>query len=183
MDEVADRSSHVLYVLRHAKSSWKEPGLEDHERPLAPRGRKAATALGRHLHEAAIEPSLVLCSSARRARETYKEVTPSGELLVEPPLYAATAGEVIERLRQVPESTPSAMVIGHNPTVQLLVLWLASPRFSPQGSARTGSPELEDVREKFPTCALATLTFGGPWRELGPGGAELTALVRPAELR
>ena len=182
MNEVAGRSAHVLYVLRHAKSSWKEPALEDHERPLAPRGRKAAAALGRHLREAAIEPSLVLCSSARRARETYDVVKPSGELLVEPALYGATAGEVIERLRQLPESTGSAMVIGHNPTVQLLVLWLASPRLSPEGSERADSAELEGVREKFPTCALATLAFGSPWQELGPGGAALTGLVRPADL-
>jgi phosphohistidine phosphatase len=182
MNEVAGRPAHVLYVLRHAKSSWKEPGLEDHERPLAPRGRKAAATLARNLREAGIEPSLVLCSSARRARETYDGVKPSGELLVEPELYGASAGEVIERLRQLPESTGSAMVIGHNPTVQLLVLWLASPHFSPEESEPAGSAELEAVREKFPTCALATLAFESSWRELGPGGAELTGLVRPADL-
>jgi phosphohistidine phosphatase len=182
VDEVAHHPAHLLYVLRHAKSSWEEPGLEDHERPLAPRGRKAAAALARHLDEAAIEPSVVLCSSARRARETYDGVRPSGELLVEPALYGATAGEVIERLRQVPEPTGSAMIIGHNPTAQLVVMWLASPHFSPRGSARVGSAELESVREKFPTCALATLAFGCPWRELGPGAAELTGLVAPADL-
>jgi phosphohistidine phosphatase len=169
-------------VLRHAKSSWKEPGLEDHERPLAPRGRKAAATLARYVREGEIEPSLVLCSSARRARETYERVRPSGELLVESALYGATAGEVIERLREIPESTGSTMVIGHNPTLQLLVLWLASEHFSPQGSAGAVNAALERVREKFPTCALATLTFGCPWRELGPGGAQLSALVRPADL-
>ncbi len=182
MDEVAGRPAHVLYVLRHAKSSWKEPGLEDHERPLARRGREASATLARHLGEAGIEPSLVLCSSARRARETYDAVKPPGELLVEPALYGATAGEVIERLRKLPESTDSAMVIGHNPTVQLLVLWLASPHSSPEASERAGSAELEGVREKFPTCALATLAFGCPWQELGPGCAQLTGLVRPADL-
>jgi phosphohistidine phosphatase len=182
MDQAAGQPWHLLYVLRHAKSSWKEPGLEDHERPLAPRGRKAAGALAHYLREAAIAPSLVLCSSARRTRETYEGVRPSGELLVEPALYDATAGEVIERLREVPESTDAAMVIGHNPTMQLLVLWLASPHFSPAGGAGTDSRELEEVREKFPTCALATLRFACPWRELAPGGAKLSALVRPADL-
>jgi phosphohistidine phosphatase len=109
-------------------------------------------------------------------------VSPSGELLVEPALYGATAGEVIERLREVPESTGSAMIIGHNPSMQLLVLWLASPHFSPERSALPESPQLERVREKFPTCALATLSFGCAWRELGPGGAALTGLVGPADL-
>jgi phosphohistidine phosphatase len=182
MDEVDGRPAHVLYVLRHAKSSWKEPGLEDYERPLAPRGRKAAATLARYLGEAGVEPALVLCSPARRARETYDAVNPVGELLVEPALYGATAGEMIERLRQVPESTGSAMVIGHNPAVQSLVLWLASPHSWPERSERARSAELESVQEKFPTCALATLAFGCPWRELGPGGAQLTRLVRPADL-
>jgi phosphohistidine phosphatase len=180
MAKAAEHPLHTLYVLRHAKSSWKEPGLEDHERPLAPRGRKAAEQLGRHLRQATVKPTLVLCSSARRTRETYEGVGPTGDVMIEPALYGATAGEVIERLREVPEPTASTMVIGHNPTMQLLILWLASPHFSPQRSTRNA--ELEAVREKFPTCALATLTFGCPWRELGPGGAELTGLVRPADL-
>lgn len=179
MAESAGQPLHQLHVLRHAKSSWEEPGLEDHDRPLAPRGRKAAAAVSRYLEEETIRPSLVLCSSAKRALETYEGVTPSGELLVEPALYGATADEVIERLRDVPESTPSTMVIGHNPTMQLLVVWLASGALSPGG---TNSPQLEQVREKFPTCALATLHFTGPWGELGPGRAELTGLVRPADL-
>jgi phosphohistidine phosphatase len=182
MDEAAGQPSHLLYVLRHAKSSWTQAGLEDHDRPLAPRGRKAAAALGDYLRDVAIEPSVVICSSARRTRETYERVRPSGELMVEPALYGATAGEVIERLREIPESTQSAMVIGHNPTLQLLVLWLASPHHSPEGSERADTARLEGVREKFPTCALAALRFGCAWRELGPGAAKLIALVRPADL-
>ena len=182
MTGIAGQHPHLLYVLRHAKSSWKEPGLEDHERPLAPRGRKAAAAMAQLLVQAAIEPTLVLCSSARRTRETYEWVRPSGELVVEPALYGATAGEVIERLREIPESTESVMVIGHNPTVQLLVLWLASPHFSPEANTRADSAELERVREKFPTCALATLRFDCAWRELRPGSAELIGLVVPADL-
>jgi hypothetical protein len=59
-----------LYLLRHAKSSWEDVGLADHDRPLAPRGRRAAKAIGRHLRDSGIEPELVLCSSARRAQET-----------------------------------------------------------------------------------------------------------------
>src|SRR5437763_13963838 len=182
MDDAGGQPSHLLYVLRHAKSSWKEEGLDDHERPLAPRGRKAAAALGRYLEQATIRPALVLCSSAQRARETYEGVRPSGQLMVERALYGATAGEVIERLREIPESTDSAMVIGHNPTMQLVVLWLASPDLSPEASDRAASPELERVREKFPTYALATLSFSCPWREFGPGRVELRDLVRPADL-
>ena len=182
MPEAAGQPAHLLYVLRHAKSSWEEPGLEDHDRPLAPRGRKAAADMARHLKDAEIRPSLVLCSSARRAVETYEGVKPTGDLLVEPDLYGATAHEVIERLRELPEAAESGMVIGHNPTMQLLVVWLASPKLSPERSTRADDPQLEQVREKFPTCAIATLSFECRWRELAPGRAELRELVRPADL-
>jgi phosphohistidine phosphatase len=168
----------MLYVLRHAKSSWKEPGQEDHERPLAPRGRKAAALLSRHLERAGIRPALVLCSSARRARETYEAVVPAGELVVERELYGASAPELLERLRAVPDSTASVMLIGHNPGLQYLVLCLAAP---PLESA-SAAPELERLREKFPTCALAVLRFEPPWRRLGPQAAELIEVVWPSRL-
>ncbi len=175
MAESADQPAHLLHVLRHAKSSWEEPGLEDHDRPLAPRGRKAAAAVSRYLKEATISPSLVLCSSAKRALQTYEGVRPSGELLVETGLYAATAGEVIERLRDVPESTDSTMVIGHNPTMQLLVVWLASGALAPGGhrhsGARAGAREVPHVRAGdaplHPPVARAR-SRSGPAHRSGP---------------
>ena len=69
-----------LYLLRHAKSSWKDEGLADHDRPLARRGRRAAKAIARHLREQGVEPELVLCSTARRARETLEAKFPAGAL-------------------------------------------------------------------------------------------------------
>ena len=65
-----------VYLLRHAKSSWKVGGVPDHDRPLAPRGRRAASAIAGHLLEEGIEPELVLCSTARRARETLERIAP-----------------------------------------------------------------------------------------------------------
>lgn len=158
-----------LFVLRHAKSSWDDPALDDHDRPLAPRGRSAVEALSNYVREHGIRPDQVLCSSARRTRETFEGVAPEGRLLVEPELYAASGVSVLERLRQIPDDVASVMLIGHNPAMQTLVVRLA-----------TG--DLDSVRRKFPTGALATLTFEGPWSELAPGGAELTALVRPKDL-
>ncbi|MBV9338789.1 MAG: histidine phosphatase family protein, partial [Solirubrobacterales bacterium] len=72
--------SRQLYVLRHAKSSWDDPMLDDHDRPLAPRGRKAAKLIGEHIQKAGIEPDQVLCSSSRRTRETLDAVAPGGEI-------------------------------------------------------------------------------------------------------
>jgi len=166
-----------LFVLRHAKSSWEDPGLDDHDRPLAPRGRRAVKLLGQHIHDSGITPDLVLCSSSRRTLETLESVAPGGEVLIEPELYAASASEIIERLRQVPDEVGSVMVIGHNPASQTLVLRLVGD--DPAGS--DGS-DLSDVQRKFPTGALATLRFNCAWSELAPGRAHLAAYVRPKSL-
>jgi phosphohistidine phosphatase len=164
-----------LFVLRHAKSSWDDPGLPDHERPLAPRGRRAVAVLHEYIRSRGIEPALVLCSSARRTRETLVGVQPGGEQLIEDDLYDADAGALIERLRRVPADVSSVMLIGHNPAMQLLVLRLAR-------TANTEDPRLEDLRGKFPTGGLATLEFDCAWSDLGPGRARLTDLIRPKQL-
>ena len=161
-----------LFLLRHAKSSWDDADLADRDRPLAPRGRRASKVMARHLRDEEISPSLVLCSSARRTRETLEAVGPSGEVRIEDELYGASEGELLERLRRVPEEIESVMLIGHNPAIQELALGLAS-----------GGDRLEDVERKFPTGALATLTVPGAWGQLGPGSAELVAFVKPKELR
>jgi phosphohistidine phosphatase len=164
-------TGHRLYLLRHAKSSWNEHGLADHDRPLAPRGRRAAKAIGRHLSDHGIEPELVLCSSAKRARETL-ERTRLTRAQIEPELYGAGAGALLARLHEVPRRVASVMLIGHNPGIQQLALRLARP-----------GPELQPLEQKFPTAALATLALPRPdWRTLEPGTAELIGFVRPRDL-
>jgi phosphohistidine phosphatase len=166
-------TSRQLFVLRHAKSSWDNPGLDDHERPLAPRGRRAVEVIAEHFRTNGIEPAVVLCSSSRRTRETLEGIDPGGRHLIEPELYAASTGTIIERLNRIPDDVGSVLLIGHNPAVQTLVLRLAT------GDA--GS-DLSEVQRKFPTAALATLTFECAWSELGPGRARLVAFVRPKHL-
>jgi phosphohistidine phosphatase len=166
-----------LFVLRHAKSSWEDPGLDDHDRPLAPRGRGATRVISDHMRANAMEPEVVLCSSARRTRETLEGVDPTGERLIEPELYGADASELIDRLRRVPDHVRSAMVIGHNPAMQMLVIRLTA------GTQRSApNPDLAEVQRKFPTGALATVTFDGDWSQLGPGRARLDAFVRPKQM-
>jgi phosphohistidine phosphatase len=161
-----------LYVLRHAKSSWDEPAERDHDRPLAPRGRRAVRLLVRYVHDNEIRPELILCSTARRAVETLEGVDPPGERVIEDSLYGAAFGQLIERLRQVPAEVRSVMLIGHNPALQVLVLALA----------RSGDA-LEDIGRKYSTGALATLEFHLPWSELDVATAELVAYVRPKDLQ
>jgi phosphohistidine phosphatase len=158
-----------LFLLRHAKSSWDEPALTDHDRPLAPRGRNAAKRIGVHIRREQTRVALVLCSSAKRARETLDLVAAPGEVRIERELYGATATELLERLRRVPDDVCAVMLIGHEPAIRDLAVGLVG-----------GKSELTD--RKFPTAALATLTFTGPWSSLAPDHAQLAAFVRPRQL-
>ena len=164
----------TLHLLRHAKSSWKT-GDPDHERPLSGRGRRAAKAIRRHLQEQGIEPELVLCSSARRTRETLERIESAvgaADVRIERELYGASSHALLDRLRALPDAVGSVMLIGHNPALEQLALQLARP-----------GPERQQLEEKFPTAALATLEFGASnWSGLAPGTAELTGFVRPRDL-
>ena len=164
-----------LYLLRHAKSSWKHPELADHERPLAGRGRRAAGAIARYLDEHDIAPALVLCSTALRARETFERIEPAlraAPVRYEGRLYAASADALLEYLRSVPDEIDSVMLIGHNPAIEQLAHELARP-----------SPERRELEAKFPTAALATLEFAcASWCGLDRGGATLLDVVRPRDL-
>jgi phosphohistidine phosphatase len=162
-----------LYLLRHAKSSWDEPGLADRDRPLAPRGRRASKVMAGHVRDERIAPELVLCSPSQRTRETLERIglDERSEVRIEDDVYGASPGDLLEVLRRVPDSVGSAMLIGHNPSIQELALTLAA-----------GGPDLDRVREKFPTAALATLELDGTWTQLAPGSAELVAFVKPKEL-
>jgi len=164
----------TLYLLRHAKSSWDDPSLPDYERPLARRGRRACARLASHLQAELIEPQLVLCSSAVRARETLMRLAlPSSvEVRVEDSIYGASAAGLLAMLRALPESIESALVVGHDPGIQELALLLARP-----GGLR------DEVRAKFPTGALATLALTTSWGALTIDTAELTAFVTPRQLR
>lgn len=166
----------MLYVLRHAKSSWDDPAVADHERPLAPRGKKAAERMAAYFRRHQIVPTLVLCSDARRARQTLKPIEDllagKSDLRFEDDLYAATAEHLLGRLRSLPEGAPSVMLVGHNPGLQDLVLLLARPGAKERAAAA-----------KFPTGALARLELEPErWNQVGEDTGELTELVLPREL-
>ena|SRR5947209_4765355 len=168
-----------LFVLRHAKSSWDDSGLEDHERPLGPRGRRAVQLLGEQLRKNDIHPTQVLCSSSRRTRETLDGVDPDGERIIEHELYDASCDQVVERLKRVPGETASVMVIGHNPAMQMLVLRLTGANGN---GGRNVDGDLAEVQRKFPTGALASLVLECGWSELTPGCAKLVDYIRPRTL-
>ena len=128
-----------------------------------------------HLRGRGIEPALVLCSSAVRARETFDLVRPAlgdPQVLFEDSVYDASADTLLGRLRSVPESVASVLLLGHNPGVQDLTLRLAA-----------AGPRRDDVAAKFPTCALATLAVpNAEWHDLGAEESELIDFVAPKRL-
>lgn len=157
-----------LVILRHAKSAWP-PELDDHDRPLAKRGRRDAPVAGQWLRGYGYVPDLVLCSTAVRARRTWELAAEA--LDARPPvvhdteLYHASAGELMDAVRRTAPETRTLLLVGHNPGLQELVLTLAAESVH-EGLAR--------AREKFPTCAIAVLEWQGRWASLGPRGALLT---------
>lgn len=164
-----------LYILRHAKSSWKTDGLDDFHRPINVRGRKAAPAMGHYMQQHGIQPDLILCSAAIRARETLALILAvlDGEptIEIEDGLYLASAEMLLKRLRRLGDEPESVMLIGHNPGLHDLVLSLAAPG------------EQQVPAAKYPTAALTELVFEGQdWRDVGPGTGHLLRFVTPRSL-
>ncbi len=129
-----------------------------------------------HLLREQIEPELVLCSSAVRTRETLELIRPAlgtSTVTVEDELYAASFDDLLARLRSLPDTVASVMLIGHNPGLEELALALAS-----------AGADLRRLEAKFPTAALATLTLADTaWDRLAQSSGALTAFVVPKQLR
>lgn len=168
----------VLLLLRHAKSSWDDPGLGDFERPLAPRGLRAAPAMGAEIEARDWVPDLAIVSAAVRARQTLDlaaaEWRTSPAVRFEQKLYMASTPSILALANAIDTQIQTAMLVGHNPGMENFARFLAGP-----SSKR---PALDTMVEKFPTTALARFTFEGEWRSLTGGGAALTHFLRPRDL-
>jgi phosphohistidine phosphatase len=187
---MAEDPGRTLALFRHAKSAW--PDVPDHDRPLARRGIRAAPVMGRWLRDAGLVPGQVLCSTARRARETWQFA--QAGLAAAPPvtfdarIYEGAAADLLALIREVPPATGTLLLIGHNPAIEELALLLAAaPSAAGPGTAGPGTggshhSDLGRMRSKFPTAAIAVLEFGGTWPDLAPGRARLTAFVTPRDL-
>ena len=160
----------TLLILRHAKSSWKETGLTDHDRSLNKRGRRDAPRIGELLREQELVPDMILSSSTKRAKRTAEIVAEesgfSGEIMFSRELYAAWPESYIDALSIQPDQYGCVMVVGHNPGLEELLLVLA-------GEA-----------ERMPTAALAQVTLPiDSCRELSyESTGELVKIWRPREL-
>jgi phosphohistidine phosphatase len=168
-----------LYLLRHAKSSWADAESSDFDRPLSARGREACNALRTTLKRLGVAPERVLCSAARRTRETLERIAPAlpapHTTTIERALYLASADKLLERLHRLEDEYAAALVIGHNPGIQELARLLIG-----SGPKR----ELTRIEAKFPTGAFAALSFEGMgWRDLAPGLCALASYSCPRDAR
>jgi len=167
-----------LVLVRHAKSSWGDHALADRDRQLAPRGVAALPKMREHLEREGTSVDLVLCSAARRTVDTLagirRSLAAGVRVTVEDAIYGAGVVSLLERLRVLDPVVRAVMVVGHNPSLQTLGALLAA----------TGEPsEMEQLRTKFPTGAIATLSFDGEWSTLDRDSARLDSLFMPRRPR
>jgi phosphohistidine phosphatase len=165
--------SRRLYLLRHAKAEPSAPG-GDIDRPLAPKGVAGCALIADFIRARRIAPDLVLCSSARRTRQTVEAIGAAlpaeVPVLSEDRLYLASAVGLLERLRELDDGVPSVLLVGHNPSIHELAIGLL------HSGEQTTLPA-------FPTAGLAVQELTVPrWVELGPHTTRLVAFVTPRSL-
>lgn len=135
----------TLFLLRHAKSSWKDGTLADFQRPLNSRGNHASQTVADFLNQEKIKPDLILCSTAQRARETIEIIrqhgAAAGDLRFDERIYEATVGRLIEVITEIDNAVRVALIVGHNPGMEELIKTL------------TGTSE------PMPTAALAKISL------------------------
>ena len=166
-----------LLLARHAKSSWGDVSLKDHDRPLNARGRRSAPLVAGALYDLDLTPDAVISSTSARTRETWARMEPVFEdrATVEflPELYLASPRTVLAAIGSVAPSAATLMVLGHNPSTHALAAFLS----------REGDPEqIRQLTLAFPTGAVAVIELAGErWEEAGDGG-ELLHFIRPRHL-
>ncbi len=168
----------TLYLLRHAKSSWKQSSLGDFERPLNNRGRRDAAAMGQHLQNIGPEPEIILLSSSKRTRETWHHVSPAlpsaPEVKSLDTLYGASMRAILGEIQAHGLTASPLLVIAHNPGIEELAFQL---------TAKDPSGALSLFRAKYPTAGLAILNFDiQTWSQLQPRSGTLMSFTSPRSL-
>ncbi|MDE8346543.1 MAG: histidine phosphatase family protein [Acidocella sp.] len=171
---------HQLILLRHAQAVPFSAQATDHDRALTPRGTLAAASIGRAMRSAGVSPDVVLVSSALRTQQTFTALEAASvwdewpNIDTIPALYMATKTQLLEILRNLPETVRSALAIGHNPGLHELAIDLSGPR-NPR-------PDLARLHDSYPTATLTEFLVTTPWRRLAPGAATLQRYLPAADL-
>ena len=163
-----------LSILRHAKSDWEEAGLKDFDRPLNDRGRAAANSMRKAIEKRGWLFDVILSSPSARTRETLNRLGLADRAQWRDEIYLATRGMLFSLIRALPDEAGSALIVGHNPGLQEIVLDIARP--DSRGLRR-------QVGDKFPTAALAVLDLDiDEWSGVAAGCGTIAELLLPREL-
>lgn len=166
-----------LTLLRHAKSGWDDPVIRDFDRPLNPRGRRAARTVGAEMKAQGLVFDLVLASPARRVTETLDEVA-AGYGAIAPHyderLYLAPAATLLDIVRHASDGIDRLLLVGHNPGMEELALRLAR---------RDGDRLRAEVEIKYPTGTVAEIELpASHWAQLREGRGRIVRFIRPRDL-
>ena len=165
------RDYRTLVLLRHGKSAYPA-GVIDHARPLAARGTREAALAGDWLRATLPPVDAVLCSTAKRTRQTLARTAIDAPVRYVERLYGAMPGTVIAEINTVADDVATLLLVGHEPTISQVALGLAGP-------AGTDPAAAADVATKFPTSAIAVLRVPCGWDRLELGMAALTGFHVP----
>lgn len=168
----------TLTLLRHAKSGWDDPVARDFDRPLNPKGQRAAAMVGRHMKSLGLAFDHVVASPAVRVVETLDQVSHGYGSDLAPAwdqrVYLASAATLLDVVHDLPAGAGHVLLAGHNPGLEELVLLLVPD---------DGATLRDAVEVKFPTATLAEMTFEADrWSDVLSGGGVLTRFVRPRDL-
>ena len=160
-----------IYILRHAKSSWDNINLADFDRPLAKKGIDDAKKLCSFLKKHKFNAAKVICSNAKRAKETFDLTADGFQFLIDDAtytdeLYFGNIDTVIEKIKETEEELKNILIVGHNPTLHYLVELLTNKTI-----------------DRFTTCNLAIISHDGEWISLNSQKCRLRSLIKPKELR
>ncbi len=164
-----------LFLLRHAKAGWAQPGMRDFDRALEPSGTADAEAIGAAMRANGYVPDLTLCSTAVRARQTLEGIaghTDTGRVIYLDALYSEDAAGYLAIIR-AHGSAGSLLVIGHNPMMEDLAIAVS-------GAGEDGAREM--LNYGFPTSGLAVVRFDTPLSCAEQGAGYLEAFLTPADL-
>jgi phosphohistidine phosphatase len=167
----------ILTLLRHAKSGWDDPVTRDFDRPLNPRGRKAARTVGAEMKAQGLGFDLVLASPARRVIETLEEVEAAYGALgpdYDQRLYLASAATLLEIVRSAPAEAERLLLVGHNPGLEELALRLTGGE---------GDTLRRQIEIKYPTATIAEIALPvDRWTDVRDGSGRIARFIRPRDL-
>jgi phosphohistidine phosphatase len=163
--------SKTLFLVRHAKSSWKEPGLDDMKRPLNPRGKEEAPKMGKHLSDYSVKPELITSSPAVRALKTAEKIAKElgfkkSDVLVNEEIYTFNGGSLMDVVKGFDDKYGSVMLVGHNPAITAFANELSGAGI-----------------DNIPTCGVVLLEFDHDrWKDIEKGSGKVLEYDYPKKL-